>query len=254
MEAIELPYLIALLFFVIAIAYSALGLGGASSYTALMLIIGFSTLVIPTISLSLNLLVTTIGSFNFIRNRHAKIKLILPFLVSSIPMAYVGGSLHLPKELFYWVLLVSLLFVVARIYFWKDAALPFHLNNRKKIILSIASGGLLGLIAGIVGIGGGIYLVPLIIILGLGNAKQAAASASIFVWLNSASGLIARVKYNPVDLENYIPILVAVCAGAVIGSYLGSTRLSTKTMERILGAIVIVAILLLIRKIIITWQ
>lgn len=253
METITYPYLIAFLFFIIAIAYSSLGLGGASSYTALMLILGFSTLLIPTISLSMNLVVTSIGSFNFIRHRHVNLKLLLPFLVSSIPMAYLGGSLQLPKEIFYWVLLVSLLFVVARIYFWENISLQLNLSDRKKITVSVASGGALGLLAGIVGIGGGIYLVPLIIILGLGSAKQAAASASIFVWLNSASGLIARVQFNPVNLLQYIPILAAVLAGAIIGSYLGSTRLSSRTMERILGAIIIVAIILLFRKIITSW-
>ena len=177
METVALPYLIALLFFSIAIGYSALGLGDASSYTPLMLIIGFSILVIPTISLSLNLIVTSIGSFNFIRHRHINLKLVLPFLISSIPMAYLGGSLQLPKEIFYWVLLVSLLFVVARIYLWKNVALQLSLSDRIKVFVSIASGSVLGLISGIVGIGGGIYLVPLIIILGLGSAKQAAASA-----------------------------------------------------------------------------
>lgn len=252
METIASPYFIALLFFVIALAYSAVGLGGGSSYTALMLILGFSTLVIPTVSLTLNLFVTSIGSFNFIRNKHAKLKLILPFLVSSIPMAYLGGSLELPKEVFYWFLLASLVFVIARIYLWKNVSLQLNLSERGKLIVSVTSGGVLGLIAGVVGIGGGIYLVPLIIILGLGTAKQAAACGVIFIWLNSASGLVARAQYNPINLSDYIPIVVAVFAGGLIGSYFGAAKLSPKMMEKILGMIIIVAIGLLVRKLLIS--
>ncbi len=252
METIASPYLIAFLFFLIALAYSAVGLGGGSSYTALMFILGFSTLVIPTVSLTLNLFVTSVGSFNFIRNKHAKLKLILPFLVASIPMAYLGGSLQLPKEVFYWILLASLLFVVARIYLWENMSLQLNLSERERLVVSIASGGVLGLIAGIAGIGGGIYLVPLIIILGLGTAKQAAACGVIFIWLNSASGLVARAQHNPINLSDYIPIVIAVLTGGLIGSYFGAGKLSPKIMEKILGAIIIVAIGLLVRKLLIS--
>ena len=104
------PYIIMASFFVVAFAYSSVGLGGGTSYTALMAIFGFNTLVIPMISLTLNLIVTSAGMFNFIRYRHARLKLILPFLISSIPMAYLGGSLKLPKEAFYWLLLVCLIY------------------------------------------------------------------------------------------------------------------------------------------------
>src|SRR5210317_962915 len=101
MELISSPYFIAVLFFIVAFAYSSVGLGGGSSYTALMAILGFNTLAIPMVSLTLNLMVTTIGAFNFIRYKHARLNLILPFLVTSIPMAYLGGALQVPKELFY---------------------------------------------------------------------------------------------------------------------------------------------------------
>ncbi len=243
------PYYLALLFFVVAFTYSSVGLGGGSSYTALMAIIGFNVLAIPMVSLVLNVLVTTVGSFNFIRNRHARIGLIVPFLVGSIPMAYVGGALTLPKELFYWVLLVSLLFVAYRIYFWTTTSFSLGLTQRSKLLISLCSGALLGLIAGIVGIGGGIYLVPLIIILGLGSEKEAAACGAIFVWLNSVSGLVSRLQYNAIDLEQYIPLIIAVLIGGTMGSFLGSTRFSARTMEKILGVVILVAIALLIKKI-----
>ncbi len=243
------PYFLAFLFLIVAFVYSSVGLGGASSYTALMAIFGISSLAIPMISLSLNLLVTSVGSFNFIRNKHAKIKLILPFLISSIPMAYLGGSLQIPKEIFYWVLLISLIFVAARIYLWQNTTINFKFDKREKIILSLFAGSVLGLIAGIVGIGGGVYLVPLIIILGLGTEKEAAACGAIFIWLNSCSGLLSRLQYNSIDLTNYIPLIIAVVAGGALGSYLGASRFSSKVMEKMLGLVIIVAIIFLTKKI-----
>ncbi|MCK5721832.1 MAG: sulfite exporter TauE/SafE family protein [Gammaproteobacteria bacterium] len=242
------PYFLAFLFFIVAFVYSSVGLGGASSYTALMAIFGISSLAIPMVSLSLNLLVTSVGSFNFIRNKHAKIKLILPFLISSIPMAYLGGSLQIPKEIFYWVLLISLIFVAARIYLWQNTTINFKFDKREKIILSLFAGSVLGLIAGIVGIGGGVYLVPLIIILGLGTEKEAAACGAIFIWLNSCSGLLSRLQYNSIDLTNYIPLIIAVVAGGALGSYLGASRFSSKVMEKMLGLVIIVAIIFLTKK------
>jgi len=242
-------YLLAGLFFIIAFTYSSVGMGGGSSYTALMAIVGFNILAIPMISLSLNLCVTTIGSFNFIRYKHARFGLILPFLIGSIPMAYFGGSLNLPKEIFYWVLLISLIFVAARIYLWKNTSFTLPLSKFGQLLLSLFSGSILGLIAGIVGIGGGVYLVPLIIVLGLGSQKEAAACGAIFIWLNSVAGLASRVQYNSINLLDYWPYIAAVLMGGAIGSLLGSSKFSAKTMEKILGIVILIAIILLTRKI-----
>jgi len=247
-EIILSPYIIVLLFFLIAFIYSSVGLGGGSSYTALLAIMGFSTLAIPMISLSLNLLVTSIGSYNFIRHKHARLKLILPFLISSIPMAYLGGALQLEKEIFYWVLLISLCFVAARIYLWQDTRVKLELTNQQKLSISLLAGSVLGFIAGVAGIGGGIYLVPLIIILGLGSQKEAAACGVIFIWINSLTGLISRLQYNSIELGDYIPLLLAVLLGGILGSWMGAVRFAPRTMEKVLGIIIIVAILALSKK------
>jgi len=119
-EIISSPYFIAGVFFIIAFVYSSVGLGGGSSYTAMMAIIGFSVLAIPMISLSLNIIATTVASFNYIRKKHLQWRLITPFLITSIPMSYLGGSLQLSKEFFYWVLLVSLVVIAMRIYLWRE--------------------------------------------------------------------------------------------------------------------------------------
>ena len=121
--------------------------------------------------------------------------------------------------------------------------------RNEKIILSLFAGAVLGLVAGIVGIGGGVYLVPLIIILGLGTEKEAAACGAIFIWLNSCSGLLSRLQYNSIDLTNYIPLIIAVVAGGALGSYMGSSRFSPKVMEKMLGLVIIVAIIFLTKKI-----
>ena len=247
-ELLASPYILAAIFFIVAFVYSSVGLGGGSSYTALLVIAGMGSLQIPLISLTLNLIVTTVGSVNFLRQGHGSLRLIAPFLVSSIPMAYLGGTLKLPIEIFQWLLLISLVFVAARIYLWKETGFQLDLTSRGKLILSLIAGGILGLLAGIVGIGGGIYLVPLIIVLGLGTAKEAAACGAIFIWLNSAAGLTSRLQHNFIDISDYIPLIVATLIGGILGSWLGSSKLSARTMEKTLGVIILVAIAFLFRS------
>ncbi len=235
------PWFVAGIFLVVATAYSSVGLGGGSTYTALLVLSGVMTESIPIISLSLNLLVTSIGSYYFVRQGHLRYSLILPFLAASLPMAWLGGKLQVSPVIFQTLLLISLLIVVFRIYFWEDAAFKLQVSKHQKILISLLAGGLLGLLAGIVGIGGGIYLVPLILILGLGSIKEAAACGAIFVWLNSLVGLISRLQHNYVDISGYYPLLIAVIIGGILGSKLGSSRLPAKRMERLLGIIVVIA-------------
>jgi uncharacterized membrane protein YfcA len=241
-------YAIAALFMLVAMAYSSVGLGGGSSYVALLAIFGFSHAVIPMVSLTLNLLATTAAGYNFIRQRHASLRLVTPFLLFSMPMAYLGGSLQVPKEVFLWLLLLCLCFVAARIYLWKETAITARIGSSTRLVISALVGAALGLVAGVVGIGGGIFLVPLIIILGLGTPKQAAACGVIFIWLNSVAGLASRLQFHAVDWLDYTPLYIGVMLGGALGSYLGSSRLSSDTMEKVLGAIVIVAIVTLLRK------
>ncbi len=248
-QLIVSPWLLAAIFFIVAYAYSSVGLGGGSTYTALMSILGFNSLAIPLLSLLLNIIVTSVGSFNFIKGGHGRLNLILPFLVSSLPMAYLGGALRMPKEVFQWLLLLSLIFVAIRLYLWKDVSFRLDLAGWQRLAVSLLTGAVLGLMAGVVGIGGGIYLVPLIIILGLGTAKEAAACGAIFVWLNSLSGLVARLQYNAVLLHDYVPLILAVFVGGILGSFMGSSRYSPQTMERILGVVILVAIALLSTKV-----
>ncbi len=145
---------------------------------------------------------------------------------------------------------MSLVFVAVRIYFWQNTTIKLNIDQKRKIFISLLAGSVLGLVAGMVGIGGGIYLVPLIIILGLGTEKEAAACGSIFIWINSFSGLLSRFQYNSIDLTSYIPLIIAVLAGGSLGSFMGSFKFPPQLMEKILGAVIVVAIFFLAKKII----
>ena len=162
--------------------------------------------------------------------------------------AYLGGVLELPKILFYVILIISLLLAAYRVYFPKTTS-ALNLKGREKLALALVGGAILGFIAGITGIGGGVYLVPLIIILGLGTAKEAAACGAFFIWVNSASGLIARLQYSSVDLYSFTPLLIAVLLGSLAGSFMGAGRFQIQTMQKILGSILVVAVILLSNKV-----
>jgi hypothetical protein len=129
-----------------------------------------------------------------------------------------------------------------------QASMRLNISPAQKYLLTLLIGAALGFIAGTVGIGGGIYLVPLILILGLGNAREAAASGAIFIWINSLFGLASRLQYNSIDLQPFILLLVAVVIGGTMGSWLGANRYQPRTMEKILGVIIILAVVALARK------
>lgn len=253
MEGMILPiYGIALVFAVVAFLYASVGLGGGSSYTALLAVLGATTAVIPMISLSLNVIVTTLGGTIFLARRHLRPRLIGPFLVSSIPMAYIGGMLDVSRIFFHWLLLTSLIVAALKIYLpraERSGEKSLVAGERSRLVLALCCGGILGLVAGIVGIGGGIYLVPLILLLGLGSTKEAAACGAIFVWINSVIGLISRYVHQPLDPLPYLPLIAGVIIGGIAGATLGAGSLPPRSMEKVLGIILMVAIGFLGRKI-----
>ena len=241
-------YILPFLFFFVALIYSSVGLGGGSSYTAIMAIFGTSYQTIPTTSLTMNLVVTFIGMINYWRNGYGRLDLIVPFLIMSIPMAYLGGILELPEKIFQILLLITFLLVAVRIYVLNELKFSFQLSGIQKWIFIFGLGAVLGFVAGTVGIGGGIYLVPLIIMFGLGSEKEAAAAGSMFIWVNSLVGLIARSQVFSFDTKIILPLSGAVFIGGIVGSYFGAVRFKTKTIQKIMGAVIIIAIVFLIRK------
>ena len=235
-------FLLPLLFLVVALVYSAVGLGGGSTYVAILALSGVDHQQMPTISLSLNLVVTSVGIYNFRHHDHIRFGLVRPFLITSLPMAYLGGLLQLSRVTFLWVLFITLLFVALRIYLWREVTFNLHLNDPGRLATMLASGAALGFIAGTVGIGGGILLVPLLIMLGLASEQEAAGAGAVFVWVNSAVGLIARFHRQAFDPGLIAPLVVAVIMGAGIGSYLGAARLRPRSVQLILGVVILMAL------------
>jgi len=173
----------------------------------------------------------------------------LSFLVTSIPMAYLAGTLELPKDIFQILLLITLILVVVRIYFLNNLKFSFQLSGIKKWVFIFGLGAILGFVAGSVGIGGGIYLVPLIIMFGLGSEKEAATAGALFIWVNSLAGIIARAQGGAFNPEFILPLAGAVIVGGFAGSYWGSFKFEAKTIQKVMGAIIIIAIIFLFRKI-----
>jgi len=250
-ELIISPYLLAAMFAVVSGVYSAVGLGGGSSYTALLAIVGAGYRVIPSVSLNLNILVTLVGSVNFARQGHFRGRLVIPLLLASMPMAYLGGMLEVSEQLFYGLLLVTLVGVAARIYLWEEPTLELELSSATQFVVAVALGAAIGLLSGMVGIGGGIYLIPIIVLLGLGDQKEAATAGAIFTGLNSVSGLTAHLQRHVPDPTVMAPLAAAVLVGSLIGSHLGSSTLSAKTVRKTMGVVILVAIALLIRRLVV---
>jgi len=245
------PVFFALLCGGVAFLYASVGLGGGSSYTALLALFGASAAAIPTVSLLLNVMVTSIGAVLFTWQGHTRVRLLFPFLVPSVPAAYLGGSVHLPSEVFYWILLVALIGVALRIYLWNQVRISRTFTRLQTLSIALVGGALLGLLAGAVGIGGGIFLVPLILVLGLGSEREAAACGSVFVWVNSVAGLGARLQHHPIEWMAVAPIVGAVAVGGLVGAYLGSSRFSPRQLQQLLGVVILIAIAFLFQRILV---
>ncbi len=243
------PWFLAILFGGVAFLYSSVGLAGGSSYIALLTIFGVDYVAIPTVALSMNIMVSTLGAWNFFRGRHVRMQLIWPFLVSAIPLAWIGGTVRLPAQTFDILLMIFLAIVALRIYCFSSFQPMARPGKRAALIISLLIGSGLGFISGALGLGGGIYLIPLIVLFGLGSQKEAAACAAFFIWVNSTAGLTARLSSQPIpSLSVLLPLLIAVAAGGYAGSFLGANRFSPRAMQRLLGVIILVAILFLGRK------
>jgi len=243
------PWLLAPLFGGVALLYSSVGLAGGSSYIALLTIFGLDYQLIPSVALSMNIMVSTLGAWNFFRGHHTRARLILPFLISSTPMAWFGGTIHLSSQFFHILLLIFLSIVALRIYLFSNFRAMAKPGPAAALLLSLTIGAVLGFISGALGLGGGIYLIPLIIIFGLGSQKEAAACGTIFIWVNSVAGLAARLTTQAMPpIHLLAPLLFAVTIGGYFGSFLGAYRISPKTMQRLLGLIVVIAIIFLLPK------
>ena len=215
--------LLAILFSSTAILYSSVGFGGGSTYLALLLIWGIPYFIFPVIALSCNIVVVSGNCFNYIKAGNLDFKLLLPYLVGSIPLAYIGGSLSVEKQLFEILLFLVLLIAGTLLLFNFQSCDDREESYRKiPLLVSILIGAVLGLISGVVGIGGGIFLSPILFLIRTGRPKHIITATSLFILINSISGIIGQLTKNAVliEIQNYWYLLIAVLIGGQIGNYL----------------------------------
>ena len=210
---------------------------------------------VPPISLALNIIVSSAAFFNYLKAGHLSLKLSFPLLIS-IPFAFIGGSIVLPEKMLTLIFVISLFSASAalllsgrrRITFQHEKIREMNLNFFKTALITSPLGALLGSISGLVGIGGGIWLSPILIISGLANPKQAAASASLFILTNSISGFIAHTITKDIDFDLIIPLSIVVLIGGLMGSRLGAFKFDHHKIIIIIGILVALAALNLVTR------
>ena len=233
---------LSILFFVTATLYSSVGFGGGSTYLALLLIWSVPYHIFPAIALLCNIFVVSGNCYNYIRAGNLNLKLLLPYLIGSIPLAFIGGSLQVDKDLFE-ILLFLVLSTAGILLLFKFKSYDDIESDYKKIpfIISLFIGSLLGFISGIVGIGGGIFLSPILFLLRAGKPQHIVTTASIFILINSFSGIIGQLTKNAVfnEISNYWVLLLAVIIGGQLGNFLNLKVFSTKILALLTAVLVI---------------
>jgi uncharacterized membrane protein YfcA len=228
---------------IIAFLYASVGFGGASGYLAVMSLFEIPASIAASTALSLNVVVAGTAFVNYSRKGHLRPRLLWPFVLTSIPAAFLGGTFHL-EQLTYQILLNTILFYLGlRLLFAKDQGLSRKPLKIPSWSLALISGVSLGLLSGMLGIGGGVFLSPLILLAGWGDTKQAAASSAGFILLNSISGLAGRASSGTLEYGSLGGILLLLgLVGGLAGSYLGVHYLSHQAIRRILGLVMLIAV------------
>jgi uncharacterized protein len=231
---------LAIIFFVIAALYGAVGLGGGSSYLAVMGIMGLPPEVIRPTSLALNILVASIGTWKHVRAGQFSARIFWPVVAASIPFAFLGGRLSLPTELYRPVVGIVLLYAALRL--WQSARGGQQITNPAKrlpVWLALIAGAVIGLVSGLVGIGGGIFLGPLLLLAGWADTREAMGITAAFVVVNSVAGLVGRYSVVPELPPSLIIWLIVVGVGGWIGAEFGSNRLNPFILRRLLALILL---------------
>jgi uncharacterized membrane protein YfcA len=234
--------ILSILFFVTALIYSSVGFGGGSTYLVILLIWGVPYTIFPVIALICNIIVVSGNSINFIRSKNINFNLLFPYLIGSIPFAFIGGSIAIEKSLFEFLLFCVLL--VAGIFLLIES----KSFNKEKIkinqiprLISISIGSLIGFISGLIGIGGGIFLSPLLFLMKAGYPRHITSSASLFILINSIFGIAGQLTKDQVlnQVITYWPLFLSVLIGGQIGSVLNIKFLSNKILALITSFLVI---------------
>ena len=233
---------LSILFFVTATLYSSVGFGGGSTYLALLLLWGVTYYIFPAIALPCNIFVVSGNCFNYIRAGNLNLKLLIPYIIGSVPLAFLGGSLQIDKDLFE-ILLFLVLSSAGFLLLFKFKSYDDIDSSYKKIpfIVSLFIGSLLGFVSGIVGLGGGIFLSPILFLLRAGKPQHIVTTASVFILVNSISGVIGQLTKNSVfnEITNYWVLILAVIIGGQLGNFLNLKVFSTKILALLTAVLVI---------------
>lgn len=219
--------------------YAAVGHGGASGYLAMMALFSFAPEVMKPTALLLNLFVAAISFYHYWRTGHFNKKLFLSFAFASIPLAFVGGLIEVDASIYKKILGVLLIFAILKMLnvFGKES----DTVKDVKVWQGLAVGGAIGFFSGLIGIGGGIILSPIILLMHWGRMKEAAAVSALFIWVNSASGMFGQLS-SGVTIEPQAFILVGIAViGGFLGAYLGSKKFNNKFLRYLLAFVLAIA-------------
>lgn len=231
--------ILSIAFFFAALLYSSVGHAGASAYLAAMAIVGVSPSTMRPTALAMNILVSTLVIYRFNKVGLVNWKRIVPFIAGSIPAAFIGGSLSLNTDAYNTLVGLILLIIAFQLFFKANYVETQRFNLTWPI--AFMAGAVLGLLSGLTGTGGGIFLTPLLIFAGWASAKQAAGLSAVFILANSISGLLGNYssfQYLPPQLPIW---LVVVAIGALIGSYFGANKLPNPALKRALALVLMIA-------------
>lgn len=224
----------------IAFLYGSVGHGGASGYLALMSLFGMAPEEMKPAALIMNLFVAGIAFYQFWKAGHFRLNLLLVFAITSIPFSFVGGTIQIDSSIYKKVLAVLILFSLLKI----SGIFTQRTDNKNKEInwfLGIPIGAGIGFLSGLIGIGGGIILSPIILLLRWGNVKEAAAASALFIWLNSAAGLGGQLSAGvQIEKEWFVWVVFAITGGA-IGAYFGSKKFNQKILRYLLALVLLLA-------------
>jgi uncharacterized membrane protein YfcA len=227
------------LLFVVAMLYASVGHGGASGYLALMALFGFSQSVMKPTALLLNLFVSLTAFIHFYRNKYFLWQIFLPLALASVPMSFVGGTVAIEDNLYKKILGALLLFPVGRFLFLRNAETTE--NKSPGIALSLLIGGSIGLFSGMIGIGGGIILSPVLLLLRWTDQKQTAAISALFIFVNSIAGLAGQLIKGIEFTSGMYGYVAVAFAGGLCGSWLGAARLPQAVLKNILAGVLMLA-------------
>ncbi len=225
--------------FVVAFLYASVGHGGASGYLALMAIYGIAPAEMKPTALMLNLFVSMTAFIQFFRGRYFNGKLFLPLALASVPMAFIGGMINIDARLYKTILGVLLLVAVARFFFTRNAK-PEEMRPYK-VPVAIVIGGVIGLLSGMIGIGGGIILSPILLLLKWTDQKQTAAISALFIFVNSVSGLFGQLTQGIVFTSQMIMMVMVAFAGGLLGAYFGALKFKQGILKNVLAMVLLLA-------------